>query len=173
MAGPRVENHLLVRQDNSGESGEVADSSSAADPHIRELQLERDGIVEGRLRQGERGFLAECQLQINERVEGFREGGERKLYRDLRQSRPGMTPKTRDFRTTGVVMRIDEDWFRRPRVKQEGAESLRDLVLREYSISPQDVDVTATNISMILMILIQTGCLADELDSQHFDEDAL
>ena len=114
------------------------------------FSLERDGIVEGRLRQGERGFLAECQLQINERVEGFREGGERKLYRDLRQSKPGMTPKTRDFRTTGVVMRIDEDWFRRKGVKQGVAESLRDLVLREYSISPQDVDVTATNISMIL-----------------------
>ena len=36
------------------------------------FSLERDGIVEGRFRRGERGFLAECHLQINERVEGFR-----------------------------------------------------------------------------------------------------
>ncbi len=113
------------------------------------FSLERDGIVHGRFRQGARGFLAECHLQINERVEGFREGGERRLYKDLRQQKPGMTPKTRDFRTTGVVMRIDQDWFRKPGVKQRVAGSLRDLMLREYSISPQDVDAAATNVSVI------------------------
>ena len=48
-----------------------------------------------------------------------------------------------------MVMRIDEDWFRQPGVKQRVADSLRDLVLREYSISPQDVDAAATNVSMI------------------------
>lgn len=111
--------------------------------------LDREGIVEGRLRKGDRGFIAECQLQVNERVEGFQEGGERKYYRDLRQEKSGMTPKTRDFRTTGVVMRIDENWFKRPGVKQRLADSLRDLMLREYSISAQDIDAAATNISMI------------------------
>ena len=105
--------------------------------------------MEGRYRQGERGVLAECHLQVNERVEGYRDRGENKLYRDLRQQYPGMTPKTRDFRTTGVVMRVDEDWFRRPGVKQELAESLRELMMREYSISPQDVAAAATNISVI------------------------
>ena len=113
------------------------------------FSLDRDGIVDGRFRQGERGFLAECHLQVNERVEGFREGGERKLYKDLRQTKPGMTPKTRDFRTTGVVLRIDEDWFRNPGVKQLLARNLRELMLREYSISPQDVDAVATNIALI------------------------
>ena len=82
-------------------------------------------------------------------MEGYREGAERKLYKDLRQERPGMTPKTRDFRTTGVVMRIDEDWFREPRVKQRIADGLRDLMLREYSISTQDIAAAATNISLI------------------------
>ena len=113
------------------------------------FSLDRDGIVDLRCRRGERGVLAECHLQVNERVEGYRERGERKLYRDLRQDNPGMTPKTRDFRTTGVVMRIDEDWFRRPGVKQRVASGLRDLMLREYSISPQDVASAATNISII------------------------
>ena len=113
------------------------------------FSIEREGIVENRFRQGERGILAECHLQVNERVEGYRDRGERKLYKDLRQRYPGMTPKTRDFRTTGVVMRIDEDWFRRPGVKQSLADSLHDLMLREYSISPQDVAAAATNISVI------------------------
>ena len=113
------------------------------------FSLERDGIVDGRFRLGELGFLAECRLQINERVEGFREAGVRKLYKDLRQEKPGMTPKTRDFRTTGVVMRINEDWFRRTGVKQRVADGLRDLMLREYSISSQDVAAAATNVSII------------------------
>ena len=63
--------------------------------------LERGGIVEGRFRQGARGFLAECHLQINERVEGFREGKERRLYKDLRQRKPGMTPKDKGFQDHG------------------------------------------------------------------------
>ena len=111
--------------------------------------LDRDGIVEGRFRRGGRGYLAECHLQVNERVEGLREGGERKLYKDLRQEKPWMTSKTRDFRTTGVVMRIDEDWFRHPGVKRRVSEGLRDLMLREYSISAQDINAAATNISRI------------------------
>ena len=113
------------------------------------FSLERDGIVEGRYRSGERGFLAECHLQINERVEGFREAGEPKYYKDLRHEKPWMTPKTRDFRTTGVVMRVEEDWFRQRGVKQLVVDGLRDLMLREYSISPQDVAAVATNISLI------------------------
>ena len=113
------------------------------------FSLERDGIVDGRFRTGELGYLAECRLQINERVEGFRDGGERKLYKDLRQEKPGMTPKTRDFRTTGVVMRINEHWFRASGVKRRMADGLRDLMLREYSISSQDIAAAATNVSII------------------------
>ena len=113
------------------------------------FSIDRDGIVAGRYRKGERGFIAECHLQVNERVEGLEEGGEKRLYKDLRQEKPWMTPKTRDFRTTGVVMRINEDWFGRRGVKQRISGLLRDLMLREYSISGQDVDAAATNISMI------------------------
>jgi DEAD/DEAH box helicase domain-containing protein len=36
------------------------------------VSLENDGIVDGRFRRGETGCLAECQLQITERVEAFR-----------------------------------------------------------------------------------------------------
>ncbi len=111
--------------------------------------LDRDGIGAGRFRKGERGFLAECHLQVNERVEGYHRGGKKKLYKDLRQKKPGMTPKTRDFRTTGVVMHIDEDCFRVKGVKQRTADRLRNLMLREYSISGQDIDAVATRISMI------------------------
>jgi DEAD/DEAH box helicase domain-containing protein len=48
------------------------------------ISVERDGLVDGHFRTGNKGFLAECNLQITERVEGFEERGEKKLYQDLR-----------------------------------------------------------------------------------------
>ncbi len=113
------------------------------------LSLDREGIVDQHLRLGDNGFLSECHLQVVERVEGVREGEKRKYYKDLRQERPAMTSKTREFRTTGVVMSIDETWFTQKGVKQRVANAFRELMLREYSIAAQDVDSVATNISLI------------------------
>lgn len=114
------------------------------------LSVERDGVVAGNFRKGPRGFLAECQLQITERVEGYEERGERKIYRDLRQENPRMSPKTRDFRTTGVVLKIEAQWMADGGNKRQLAYALRDLMVREYSISPPDIDGTATNIAMVV-----------------------
>lgn len=113
------------------------------------LSLDRDGIISGHYREGDNGFIAECNLQVSERVEGYKERGERKLYKDLQRDNPSMRPKTRDFRTTGIVLRISEAWFREKGLKQHVAAAFRDLMLREYSISAQDVDMSATNISII------------------------
>jgi DEAD/DEAH box helicase domain-containing protein len=93
--------------------------------------------------------LAECQLQITERVEGFQDRGERKLYRDLQATDPNMKPKTRDFRTTGVILRVAEPWFAQKGIKERVAEVLRMLLMREYSISASDVDSCATNIAIV------------------------
>jgi DEAD/DEAH box helicase domain-containing protein len=111
--------------------------------------VDQSGIVNGNYCAGTQGFLAECQLQITERVEGVRVGKTNALYRDLRKDDPRMTPKTRDFRTTGVIMRVDADWFRAAGEKVRLANALQDLVAREYSVSPQDFAVVATNISLV------------------------
>jgi len=113
------------------------------------VSLEKDGVVEGRFRRGETGFLAECQLQITERVDGFNDRGERKLYRDLQAEDPNMRTKTREFRTTGVVIQISESWFTQKGIKARVAEALTELMRREYSISPADVDFGATNIAAV------------------------
>jgi DEAD/DEAH box helicase domain-containing protein len=112
------------------------------------VSVDRDGLVDGRFRVGEHGFLAECQLQIPERVEGYQQARERKLYKDLRQTDPNMTPKTRDFRTTGVVLRISSPWIAKID-KRRVAEALHGILIREFSISPADVDFAATNVSLI------------------------
>jgi DEAD/DEAH box helicase domain-containing protein len=132
----------------------VGDTASRAFPRpllrtFVNVSLERDGIVEGRFRFCENGYLAECQLQITERVEGFEDRGDRRLYRDLQASDPNMRSKTRDFRTTGVVLRIAEPWFLQKGVKERVADALRMLLIREYSISPSDVDSCATNIAVV------------------------
>ena len=113
------------------------------------LSVERDGVVAGNLRKGPHGFLAECQLQISERVEGYQELGERKLYRDLRQNNSNMSPKTRDFRTTGVALKIEAQWMADGDTKRQLANALHDLTVRDYSITPQDVDSAATNIALV------------------------
>ena len=132
----------------------VGDTQSRAFPKpllrtFVNISLEHDGVVDGRFRQGSNGCLAECQLQITERVEGFTERGERKLYRDLQSSDPNMRSKTRDFRTTGVVLRVTEPWFLQKGIKERIADVLLSLLIREYSISPSDVSSTATNIAVV------------------------
>ncbi len=114
------------------------------------LSIERDGLVAGNFRRGPNGFLAECQLQITERVEGYQELGDRKIYRDLRQDNPHMSPRTRDFRTTGVVLKIEAKWMGEDGKKLQLADALRDLMVREFSISPQDIGSAATNIAMVM-----------------------
>lgn len=113
------------------------------------LSVERGGLVANNIRKGENGFLAECQLQITERVEGYEERGERKRYSDLRRDNPNMYTKTRDFRTTGVVLKIERPWMTDDGGKRQLADALRDLVIREHSISPQDIGGTAANIAMV------------------------
>ena len=113
------------------------------------VDLSRDGIVDGRIKQGETGLISEVQLQVNESVEGYTIGGTQNRYKDLRIDNPSMTRKQRDFRTTGIVIRIEDQWFsQNPSVRAEIAEGLRDLLCRDWSIAPQDVDAAYTNISI-------------------------
>ena len=121
-------------------------------PYIRtfaNVSLDRDSIVAHHVRTRNGNCIAECRIQITERVEGFRDGDTLKMYKELRKTSPGKTSKTRDFRTTGVVLRIDRPWFRESGVKNRVADALRDLMLREYSISPNDVGAVATNVSEV------------------------
>lgn len=94
-------------------------------------------------------FLAECEMDITERVEGFYDAGNQyHAYRDLREKNPAMKSRSRHFRTTGMLASIDNVWFRETRNKQFVARALTDVFCREYSVLPQDVGWSATNISV-------------------------
>ena len=63
-----------------------------------------------------------------------------------------MSRKQRDFRTTGIVIKIDEPWFsgsgEQARTRALVADALTDLLKREKSVSPNDIDSASTHIAI-------------------------
>ena len=88
------------------------------------IDLSPGGIITGRMMNGAGGLLAEAHVQVNESVEGYTIGNNQFRYRDERVKNPNMSRKQRDFRTTGVVIKIEEDWFSDPSVRKEVVEGL-------------------------------------------------
>lgn len=106
-------------------------------------------LMENHLLVGASGFIAECQMQITEKVEGYvDQNNVYYAYQDLRQRNPNMRPRQRNFRTSGVLLCIAADWFKARPIKQRLAEWMSSVFSREYSILPQDVGAAATNISV-------------------------
>ena len=106
-------------------------------------------VIDGHLRRGKHGFLAECQMMITERVEGYTDGqGEFHSYRELQQTNPNMKAKFRNFRTTGVVLSVDKEWFGKAAVRRQFSDVLREVFAHRGSLSPQDIGSTASKISV-------------------------
>lgn len=86
-------------------------------------------------------------MLITERVEGFGIGkGKILSYRDLRQRNPNMRSCLRNFRTSGVVLCINENWF--SEWKTQIADRLVEVFVREYSMQAFDIGSAATKISV-------------------------
>ena len=105
--------------------------------------------LDGHVIRSESGFLAECQMQITEKVEGYidERTGQFHSYQELQQRNPNMRARSRNFRTSGVVLFIGHSWFKGS-VKKAFADRLREVFVREYSIAPQDIGSAASNISI-------------------------
>lgn len=107
-------------------------------------------IIEGHYVTSDQGFIAECAMQITEKVEGYNETppGEYRAYKDLRQKNPNLKSRHRNFRTTGVLISIKQPWFKAKGLKDDFAARLAAIFGREHSIGLQDVGYAATNISV-------------------------
>ena len=104
-----------------------------------EADVSREGIIEGRLKRGAAGgFIAEAAIRVKESVEGYLVGSERYSYTNLHVNDPNMERKERVFSTTGVIIKIDADWFRDAR--KTIADGIREMLSRDRSLAPQDVD---------------------------------
>lgn len=112
--------------------------------------LTSQDVIDGHLLKGDQGLLAECQMMITERVDGYTDqNGEFHAYRELQQHNPSMRSRSRNFRTTGVILCIDDELFRPASMRRQFAEILRDVFAHRCSLSPQDIGSTWTNISLI------------------------
>lgn len=112
--------------------------------------LTAEDVIEGHLRKSDNGFLVECQMQIDEGVEGYDETppGEYRAYTELRQKNPNLKPMRRNFRTTGVVLGVNKPWFCKSGIKQAIASKLASVFAREYSIEERDIASSSTLISV-------------------------
>ncbi len=85
---------------------------------------------------GESGFLAECLMQITEKVEGYvDEHGRVYLYKDLQEQNPNMRARMRNFRTSGIVLCMEKDWFKKGPLKRVFVDRPREVFIREYSVA--------------------------------------
>lgn len=106
-------------------------------------------VINGHFRTSSLGLLAECQMFITEKVEGYAEGdGDYISYKERQQKNPNLRPRTRQFRTTGVVLAVEAPWFREPANKRFISDRLTEIFCHEYSVLPQDVGSSSTNISV-------------------------
>ena len=123
-------------------------------PRIRtwiNAAITSEEILDGHLIRGQSGFLAECEMLITEKVDGYFDGpsGDFKSYQELQQTNPYMKARSRNFRTTGVVLCIEEEWFKNQSVKTSFSDRLREVFAHEFSVSPQDVDSASSNIAVV------------------------
>ena len=107
------------------------------------------GLQKGHLRKGDKGFLAECQMMVTERVVGykFKNSGKYYPYTELQKKNPNMISRSRIFRTTGVLLCLDVEGFSE-NIKNSFAERLLAVFAREYSVSLKDINSHSTNISV-------------------------
>jgi DEAD/DEAH box helicase domain-containing protein len=109
--------------------------------------IDSAGVVAGHVKHDSEGVIAECSLQITERIEGYIRHNKRHLYKEERLRNPGMATRIRDFRTTGVLIQFSHSHFKEH--KRHFALLLKQLMQREYSISAQDVDVAASHVAVV------------------------
>ncbi|MEA1015150.1 DEAD/DEAH box helicase [Sphingosinicella sp. LY1275] len=110
-------------------------------------------IIDGRLLSGDVGVLAEMVLRVTDSVEGYRIGSTALPYRELSQTDRRMTRKYREFTTTGILCRVEEEWFRGDsdvalRHRQAVADALAAVVAREYNVAPSDIRTAHTRIAV-------------------------
>ncbi len=107
-------------------------------------------IQEGHFARSQNGFLAECVMQVTQRVEGYVDSRSGKVwaYKELQQRNPNMKPRMRNFRTTGVLLCVTGDVFERGEVKRAFVDRLVEVFVREFSVAPRDISGAASKVSV-------------------------
>lgn len=110
-------------------------------------------LQEGRLLASDHGSIAEVRLQVMESVEGYLLGKTDLLYRELAKKDRRLARKQRNFSTTGIVIRIDEPWFRGrggapAAIRDQVGRALAAILNRERGIGAGEVRWEHSGIAM-------------------------
>ena len=140
----------------------IRETSDRTRPIIRqiiEINPDEAHIIADRYDSGKLGCIAEIMAVVTESVEGYltishdrgRPPQQPLLYQNTAKRDPGKSRKQRQFPTTGMVLRINQPWFRghepEPvQARNEIAQALRRQLSYERSIALQDIRAAASNI---------------------------
>lgn len=110
-------------------------------------------LQEGHLLVSDQGSLAEIRMQVTETVRGYKLGNQELLYRDLQQQDRRKRNQQRNYSTTGVLVRIDEPWFKghggsAGEVRKQVAEALVATLALERGIAASELAYTYSNIAL-------------------------
>lgn len=110
-------------------------------------------LLDGRLKICASGSLAEVRMQVAETVIGFRTGKSDALYKDLARSDRRLSRKQRNFSTSGVVIRIDEPWFRgrggaAAEARDRIGKALATILTRERGVAAGEVRWESSGIAL-------------------------
>lgn len=110
-------------------------------------------LQEARLMTGPLGSIAEIRLHVNEAVMGYVSGSKQVLYGDTANTDRRKSKKQRNYSTTGVLIRIDEPWFKgrdgcAEKVRERVAQALASGLSRDRSIAPGEIGFAHSGIAM-------------------------
>jgi DEAD/DEAH box helicase domain-containing protein len=110
-------------------------------------------VIDQHLLHGSQGSIAETCMRVVESVYGYTVGGKPMPYRELSKSDSRMSTKRREFGTTGIVIRINEPWFKgsgetQMAARRAIAKVLAEMLAHDRSIATADVSWAHTGISL-------------------------
>lgn len=109
-------------------------------------------LIDRRLLTSDRGTMAEVAIRVTDSVEGYRVGSTVLPYRELQKTNRNMRRRSREFGTTGVLIRIDEPWFAGDgdasiKARHAVMEALKAILAREHSLAPAELRGAHVNIA--------------------------
>jgi DEAD/DEAH box helicase domain-containing protein len=110
-------------------------------------------IIDGNVLHGASGSIAETCMRVVESVYGYTVGGKPMPYRELSKTNARMKNVHREFGTTGIVLRIDQPWFKgfsenQMAARRTVARVLSEMLARDRSIATADVSWAHSGISI-------------------------
>ncbi len=116
-----------------------------------EVSLDPEDLLGGHAMASETGSLSERRVRITETVHGYQIGSQPVRYSDSGQSNRNLVSQSRQFESTGVILRIGESWFAgatRSDLRKQIAKALHRVLLADQGLLPSEIGWAQSGISL-------------------------